>query len=380
MNPLQALGNLGQSIWFDYIRRDLLMSGELERLIREDGVKGVTSNPAIFEKAITGSTEYRKSIEELTDKPGLDAKTVYECLAVEDIRLAADLLCPVFEATAGQDGFVSMEVSPRLAHDTSGTCEEARRLWQAVDRQNLMIKVPATTEGLPAIQTLIGEGISVNVTLLFSQTVYEQVVAAYVQGLEHLAKSGGDLSKVASVASFFISRIDTSIDNLISQRRAASADIEEQALLGNIEGKVAIANAKLTYQRYKELFRGKHWEALANLGARTQRLLWASTGTKNPAYSDVRYVSELIGLNTISTIPPATMDTFRDQGRASATLEQDLESAQFTIETLERLGISLHEVTDQLLEDGIRLFVDAFDKLLHAIETASTEAVTAAKS
>ncbi len=376
MNPLQLLPNYGQSIWLDYIRRNLLTGGELERLINEDNIKGVTSNPAIFEKAIAGSNDYTEVIEKLTGQSELSAKDVYERLAVEDISQAADLLRTVYETTTGLDGYVSMEVSPRLAHDTEGTCEEARRLWKAVSRENLMIKVPATPAGLPAIENLLSEGVNVNVTLLFSQAMYEQVVESYLRGLERFAENGGDLRRIASVASFFISRIDTAIDNLAAERKASSENPEELAWLRNIEGKVAIANAKLTYQRYKDLFGGERWQALADQGARPQRLLWASTGTKNPAYSDVLYVNELVGHDTVNTVPPATMDAFRDHGRASATLEQDLEIAQDVMETLERLGISMDTVTAQLLKEGVHLFVDAFDKVVSAVETARAEALT----
>ncbi len=334
MNPLQLLSNYDQSVWLDYIRRNLLTGGELERLINQDNVKGVTSNPAIFEKAITGSNDYTQVIAALASQSELSAKQVYERLAVADISQAADLLRPVYEATNRLDGYVSMEVSPRLAHDTASTCEEARRLWQAVDRENLMIKVPATPEGLPAIESLLSEGINVNVTLRFSQSVYEQVVESYLRGLERFAGSGGDLSRVASVASFFISRIDTAIDNRVTERKAASEGPQELAWLRNIEGKVAIANAKLTYQRYQDLFSGERWQALADQGARPPRMLWASTGTKNPAYSDVLYVNELIGPDTVNTLPPATMDAFRDHGRVSGALEQDLEVAQDVMDTV----------------------------------------------
>ncbi|MDJ0893007.1 MAG: transaldolase, partial [Gammaproteobacteria bacterium] len=258
MNPLRSIGNYGQSVWLDYIRRNLLTSGELTRLIKEDGIVGVTSNPAIFEKAIGGSTDYASAIENAADGQG-SAADIYEQLAIDDVRQAADVLAPVYEASARRDGYVSLEVSPGLAHETRATCEEARRLWKAVDRPNLMIKVPATAAGIPAIETLLGEGININVTLLFSTQAYEQVVEAYIRGLESLAAAGGDPSKVASVASFFISRIDTAVDNLLEERLAASADAPERMLLRSLRGKVAIANAKLTYQRYKELFRGERW-------------------------------------------------------------------------------------------------------------------------
>ncbi len=368
MNPLQALGEYGQSVWLDYIRRSLLTSGELQRLVAEDGLRGVTSNPAIFEKAITGSTDYRDALAALQGRPGLSAEAVYEDLAIADIRDAADVLRPVYERTARRDGYVSLEVSPSLARDTQGTLDEARRLWGAVGRPNLMIKVPATPEGIPAIQTLIGEGINVNVTLLFSQAAYERVAEAYLAGLEALAQRGGDLGGVASVASFFISRIDTAVDARLTERLKREANPRQQALLRGLLGKVAIANARLTYQRYKEIFRTPRWQALAQQGAQTQRLLWASTGTKNPAYRDVLYVEELIGPDTVNTVPPATLDAFRDHGKVRPSLEEDIQGARDTMEALARVGISMQEVTDGLLQEGLRLFVEPFDKLLRAVD------------
>ena len=378
MNPLGKLENYGQSVWFDYIRRSLITGGELERLIEEDRLKGVTSNPAIFQKAITGSTDYTAEIESLTAERGLDAKSLYERLALKDIQDAATVMKPVYTASDRRDGYVSLEVSPHLAHDTTGTCEEARRLWKALGRENVMIKVPATPEGILAIEQLIGEGININVTLLFSKGIYEQVAEAYMSGLERFVEHGGDLGRVASVASFFVSRIDTAVDLIAAKRRSTARTREERALLQSVVGKVAIANAKMAYERYKELFRGGRWHALEKLGAQTQRLLWASTGTKNPEYSDVLYVEELIGPQTVNTIPPATYEAFRDHGRLRASLEEDLEAADDTLKTLDQLDISLEKVTDQLLADGLRLFSDAFDKLLSTVD-AALEA-TAAKA
>ncbi len=371
MNPLKDLGNYGQSVWLDYIRRSLITGGELKRLVEEDGLKGVTSNPAIFEKAITGSNDYADALKALAGEKGLNAKSLYERLAIEDIRQAAIIMEPVYVATQGRDGYVSLEVSPHLAHDTEGTCEEARRLWREIGRQNLMIKVPATPEGIPAIAQLISEGINVNATLLFSMEAYEQVALAYLRGLEKLAERGGDVNKVAGVASFFISRIDAAIDKIIVERLANARSAQERSLLQGIPGKVAIANAKLTYQRYKRLFSGKRWRALEKTGARTQRLLWASTSTKNPAYRDVLYIEELIGPDTVNTIPPATYEAFREHGRPRPSLEEDLEAAQNIMDTLDRLGISMKTVTDGLLDQGVRLFADAFDKLLAAVEAAT---------
>jgi transaldolase / glucose-6-phosphate isomerase len=372
-NPLRALQVFGQSVWLDYIRRSLITSGELGRLIDDDGLRGVTSNPAIFEKAVAGSSDYKEMLE-APDARGLDAKTLYERLAVRDVQDAADILRPVYEETATRDGYVSLEVSPLLADDTTGTLEEARRLWQAVGRDNLMIKVPATPQGIPAIKQLISEGINVNVTLLFAQDAYERVADAYMSGLEALVARGGDPQRVASVASFFISRIDTAIDAIAAERLQASTNAREQSLLRALTGKVAIANAKLTYQRYGELVSSRRWQALASRGAQTQRLLWASTGTKNPNYRDVVYIEELVGADTVNTIPPATFDAFRDHGQARASLGEDVESACDTMATLAEVGISIKEVTDTLLAEGVQLFAGAFTKLLKAVEKQSQDA------
>ncbi|PWU25364.1 MAG: transaldolase [Candidatus Rokuibacteriota bacterium] len=365
-NPVKDLETYGQSIWLDYIRRSLITSGELGKLI-DDGIRGVTSNPAIFEKAIAGSSDYAAELATLSQRRDLDVKAIYEVLAIGDIQAAADLLKPLYAATRRRDGYVSLEVSPDLAHDTKGTIEEARRLWAAVARDNVMIKVPATPEGIPAIRQLIGDGINVNVTLLFALDAYERVAEAYLGGLEARASSGGDVSGLASVASFFVSRIDTLIDGTITERLRASSDAMEQAVLKGLLGKIAIANAKLTYQRYKEIYRGTRWEALAAKGARSQRLLWASTGTKNANYRDVLYVEELIGQDTVNTVPPATLDAFRDHGRARASLETDLEEAHDDMEMLARAGISMKAATDRLLDEGVKLFADAFAKLGAAV-------------
>jgi transaldolase/glucose-6-phosphate isomerase len=366
-NPLRALQLFGQSVWLDYIRRSLITSGELRRLIDEDGLRGVTSNPAIFEKAVTGSSDYRAILEQ-PDTRTLDAETVYERIAVQDIQDAADALRPVYDGTSRRDGYVSLEVSPLLAYDTAATLDEARRLWRAVGRDNLMIKVPATPQGISAVQELIGEGINVNVTLLFAQDAYERVAEAYMTGLERYAAWHGDLKRVASVASFFVSRIDTAIDTLVAARLQAGTSANETSLLRGLIGKVAISNARLTYQRYQELFSGRRWQSLADRGAQTQRLLWASTGTKNPNYRDVVYIEELIGPDTVNTIPPATFEAFRDHGRPRASLVEDLESAADTMAALAEVGISMKDVTDTLLVEGVQLFSDAFGKLLKAVE------------
>jgi transaldolase / glucose-6-phosphate isomerase len=367
-NPLKALGRFGQSVWLDYIRRDLMSSGELARLISEDGLRGMTSNPAIFEKAISGSKDYTQMVDELAKRKDLDSKGIYELVAIRDIQDAADALRGVYDQTKRRDGYVSLEVSPYLAHKTQETIDEARRLWRSVGRDNVMIKVPGTPEGIPAIRDLIGRGININVTLLFAEDVYEKVAAAYIAGLEDLAKSGGDVSRVASVASFFVSRIDTLIDGKLADLIKNSQPGSDQSLFRSLQGKVAIANAKLTYQKYKDIFSGPRWQALASRGATTQRVLWASTGTKNPAYSDILYVEELIGPDTVDTIPPATLDAFRDHGKPRSSLEENVEAARKTMTDLPRAGISMKAITDQLTEDGVKLFADAFDKLLAAVD------------
>jgi transaldolase/glucose-6-phosphate isomerase len=368
MNPLQTLQNYGQSVWLDYIRRSLITSGELQRLVDEDGLRGITSNPAIFEKAIAGSTDYNDALIAIEQQQDMDVMSLYEQLAISDIQNAADVLRPVYEQTKKRDGYVSLEVSPYLAHDTQGTIAEARRLWHVVGRENVMIKVPATPAGIPAIKQLISEGINVNVTLLFSQKTYELVADAYISGLEAFAAQGGDVSKVASVASFFISRIDTAIDGIATARIKTATSASEQASLRTVLGKVAIANAKLTYQHYQEIYQKAQWQALADKGAQTQRLLWASTGTKNPLYRDVLYVEELIGSDTVNTIPPATFEAFRDHGQPRASLKEHLEEAHDIMETLSRVNISMQDVTEQLLAEGVQLFIEAFDKLLSSVE------------
>src|SRR5579862_6184004 len=367
MNPLKSLADHGQAVWLDFLSRGFIAKGGLKKLADDDGLRGVTSNPSIFEQAIGHSDEYDDAIERMLKAQDRGVGEIFEQLAIEDIKRATDVLRPVYDATHGADGYVSIEVSPYLAKDTEGTLEEAKRLWHEIDRKNLMIKVPATQEGLPAIRDLIAGGINVNITLLFAQAVYEQVVEAYLSGLEALALKNGDVSKIASVASFFVSRIDTAVDKLLDDKIAQANDPDEKARLGALKGKIAVANAKLAYQRYKRLFGGARWQALAAKGARTQRLLWASTGTKNKAYSDVLYVEELIGPDTVNTIPVATMDAFRDHGKIADTLADNVADAQRVLGDLGRAGISLDAVTDKLVEDGVRLFADAADKLLAAV-------------
>jgi len=371
-NPLLALGRLGQSVWLDFIRRSLLDSGELARLVAEDGVRGVTSNPAIFEKAIASGDEYSAQLAGAAEALGGDPRAVYEALAIEDIRRAADVLAGVHEETGGADGFVSLEVAPDLADDTERTIAEARRLWRAVDRPNLMIKVPGTPAGVPAIRTLLAEGIHVNVTLLFARSAYEAVAEAYVEALEERQRRGEPLERVASVASFFVSRIDTLVDRRIDEAIAAGG-AEAEARLGALRGRVAIANARLAYRHYLGLVASPRWQALAAAGARPQRLLWASTSTKNPAYRDVLYAEELIGPETVDTMPPETIDAFRDHGVARATLAEGFERAAADLAALEAGGISLERATDELLEEGIAKFVEPFERLLAAVGARTRE-------
>jgi transaldolase/glucose-6-phosphate isomerase len=370
-NPLRALLDYGQSMWLDYIRRDLITSGSLKTMIEEDGLRGMTSNPAIFEKAIAESSLYDDILKSLASRNDLDTKARYEQIAIRDIQGAADLLRPVYESSKFRDGYVSLEVSPLLALKTQETIDEARRLWKAVNRENVMIKIPGTAEGLPAIRQAIGEGINVNVTLLFAQEVYEKVAEAHIAGLEDLAKRGGDLKKIGGVASFFISRIDSLVDSMINDKLKTATDAQQQALLKSLLGKVAIANGKLTYLRYQRIFSGPRWQALAAQGAQTQRVLWASTSTKNPAYRDVMYVEELIGPDTVNTMPPATIDAFRDHGRLRNSLTEDVAGAQNVMDNLARTGISIKEVTTKLTDDGVKLFADAFHKLLAAVEKST---------
>ena len=367
-NPLKALLDYGQSMWLDYIRRDLLTTGKLKTMIEDDGLRGMTSNPSIFEKAIGESHLYDDLLKSLASRPDLNATSRYEQIAIRDIQDAADALKPVYESSKFRDGYVSLEVSPLLALKTQETIDEGRRLWKTVNRENVMIKVPGTAEGLPAIRQLISEGININVTLLFAQEVYEKVAEAYIAGLEDLAKKGGNLKKMAGVASFFISRIDTLVDSLIEDKLKATKDAQQQTLLKSLLGKVAIANGKLTYQRYQRIFSGPRWEALASKGAQTQRVLWASTSTKNPAYRDVMYVEELIGPDTVDTMPPATIDAFREHGRLRNSLTEDVAGAQEVMDDLAKAGISIKEVTTKLTDDGVKLFADAFHKLLAVVE------------
>jgi transaldolase/glucose-6-phosphate isomerase len=368
MNPLKQLQDHGQSVWLDYVRRDLLAGGGLKHLIDEDGVVGVTSNPSIFEKAIGGSDEYDTALKTILAEGDLDTTELFQRLAVDDIQHAADILKPVYDRTDGVDGYISLEVSPYLALRTDETIAEARTLWKAVGRPNLMVKVPGTKAGTPAIQQLISEGININVTLLFSIDSYEAVADAYIAGLEALSAGGGDVSHVASVASFFVSRIDTAIEKKIAAKIPAVSEADAQALKA-LDGKVAIANAKLAYVSYLKMLESDRWKALAAKGARPQRLLWASTGTKNKAFSDVLYVEQLIGRDTVNTMPVATMDAFRDHGHAADTLTDGLDDARHVLAETERLGLDLADVTAQLVTEGVQQFADAADKLFAAVES-----------
>jgi transaldolase/glucose-6-phosphate isomerase len=367
-NPLKMLQEYGQSVWLDFVSRDLLKSGGLARLIAEDGLRGVTSNPSIFEKAIGHGDDYDELIAAAEGRGDLDPGALFEDLAIRDIQEGADALSAVYEQTQRRDGFISIEVSPYLAMQTHETVEEARRLWRNIDRRNLMVKVPGTKPGLAAIRTLTGEGINVNITLLFSQKVYAEVADAYISGLEDFVAKGGDPHKVASVASFFVSRIDTLVDEALDRKIAASADPAEKDRLSRLKGKIAIANARLAYRLYQQIHADERWQRLAQRGAQTQRLLWASTGTKNKAYSDVLYIEELIGPDTVSTIPPATMDAFRDHGRLRPSLEEDVAGAEAAMKELAAAGISIDDITARLVEDGVRLFADAADQLYAAVQ------------
>ncbi len=367
-HPLRELAALGQSIWLDYIRRHLIVSGELGRLIEEDGLRGMTSNPAIFEKAIGESHDYDEDIRALALE-GKGVMAIYEALSLGDVQSAADAFRPLYDKTDGQDGYVSLEVNPHLAHDTSGTLEEARRLWTALSRPNVMIKVPGTVAGLSAIEQLISEGISINVTLLFGLPRYRQVANAYLAGIEARAARGKPVKQVASVASFFVSRIDTLVDPLLENciaKGGREADVARQ-----VSGEVAVASAKMAYQIYQEIFGSDRCKKLADQGARPQRLLWASTGTKNPNYSDVKYVESLIGPETVNTVPVETLDAYRDHGDPQARLQQDVERAAWVLERLPQLGLHIDQLTQQLEDEGVEKFNKPFDKLMETLAKAS---------
>ena len=369
-NPLKKLESLGQSIWLDYIRRDLFSSGKLRRLIDDDGLSGMTSNPSIFEKAIAESNIYDQDIRDIALKKK-DVKEIYETLSQRDVQDAADEFRSVYEKTDGKDGYVSLEVNPHLAHDTKGTIEEARRLWVALNRPNVLIKVPATYEGLHAIQQLISEGINVNVTLLFGLPRYRQVAEAYISGLEARATQGKPVKHIASVASFFVSRIDALVDPLLEKLIAQAGQKTDFAKI--VHGQVAISSAKMAYQIYNEIFSSDRFKKLADKSARVQRLLWASTSTKNPDYSDVKYIESLIGRDTINTVPPETIDAYRDHGNPKSSLEKDVKEAGWIMERLPELGISIDKVTQQLEDEGVKKFDEPFDTLMETLTKKSSE-------
>lgn len=357
MSRLLPLKDFGQAIWLDYIRRDILIDGTLARLIEEDGISGLTSNPAIFQQAIGESDLYDEAIRRAIAADGdLPVKTLYEQLAVEDIQLAADLLVPTYKKTAGQDGYVSLEVSPHLARDTEGSINEARRLWDWVDRENLLIKIPATDEGIPAIETVLSEGINVNVTLMFSLAHYEAVAQAYLRAVAQCPAP----QSLASVASFFVSRVDSKTD--------AALEAIDTSQARELLGQIAIANSKLTYVRYQELFCGPDFQVWRDRGVRPQRVLWASTSTKNPEYRDVIYIEELIGPETVNTVPPQTLDAYRDHGEVKSSLTSDLEKAQRDLESLRSLGVDLDQITEDLQAEGVAKFAEPFDNLLATLD------------
>lgn len=366
-NPLAQLSKVGQSPWYDQMTRSLVTGGTLKKMIEEDGLRGLTSNPTIFEKAIAGGKDYEAALKALVAK-GASLDEIYDGLVVEDIASAADVFRPVYDATSSLDGYVSIEVSPLLANDTTGTVDEARRLHAKLARPNVMIKVPATPEGIPAIEELIASGISVNATLIFSGAVYAQVLEAYIKGLEKRLAAGGDVSKVSSVASFFVSRIDTAVDKKLDALVKAGKT-EVAALIG----KTAIANAKLAYEKFEQVTASARWQKLASSGARVQRPLWASTGTKNPSYSDVLYIETLIGPDTVNTIPPATYNAFRDHGTVKVTIHDDVAGAHEVFARLPELGVDLKAVTDELTEAGVKSFAESYNTLIAVIERRRQE-------
>ena len=392
-NPLKKLESLGQSIWLDYIRRDLIANGELQHLIDEDGLSGMTSNPSIFEKAIAESTIYDSAIQKMA-LDGKDVNTIYEAISQQDVQSAANVFKTLYEKTAGEDGYVSLEVNPHLAHDTAGTIVEGRRLWVTLNRPNVLIKVPATIQGLPAIRQLISEGINVNVTLLFGLPRYRAVAKAYVEGLEDRLKQGNPIGNISSVASFFLSRIDTLVDPLLEkiivsdtrieyvqnapglvdpllEKIIVSDGIRKEVAMGTL-GEVAISSAKAAYQIYKEVFGSYRFKKLGEKGARVQRLLWASTSNKNPNYSDIKYIESLIGANTVNTVPPQTIDAYRDHGDPKLRIELDMGKAKRVLASLPELGIDIDQVTQQLEDEGIRKFNEPFDKLMEALAKKSS--------
>ena len=366
-NPLVGLKELGQSVWLDNLSRKLIKSGELKRLIDEEGLSGITSNPTIFQKAISGSIDYDTSVRRMLDKGIRDEKGVFLGLTIEDVSTAADMLWPVYQSTKGLDGFVSIEVSPDLAYDTEATLAEARRLFSVIGKKNILVKVPATKQGLPAIEQLTSEGVNVNITLLFSVKRYEEVAEAYLRGLEKRANQGKPIHEITSVASFFVSRVDTLTDKLLEVRLSSAGSKAEKEKISALLGKAAVANAKIAYKKYKGIFAGKRFSAVKEKGGRIQRLLWGSSGTKNPKYSDIKYVQELIGPDSINTMPETTMMAFKDHGQVKITIDDALEDAERLFPELRSIGIDIDEVAEQLEREGVQLFSDSFFSLLKEI-------------
>jgi transaldolase len=367
-NPLKKLETFGQSIWLDYIRRDLITSGELLQMMENDGLRGMTSNPAIFQKAIAESDIYDADIRKLASQ-NKDINTIYETISQQDVQNAADVFRPLYEKTKGEDGYVSLEVNPHLANDTNGTIDEGRRLWKALNRPNVLIKVPATIEGLPAIRQLITDGINVNVTLLFGLPRYRKVAEAFIEGLEDRFKQGKPIDNIASVASFFLSRIDIAVDPMLE--KIINYDNKKKGIAKEALGEVAISSAKAAYQIYREVFGSARFKMLEGKGARSQRLLWASTSNKNPKYSDVKYIEALIGANTVSTVPPKTIDAYRDHGNPKLILEKNTRKVKRILTNLPELGIDINKITQQLEDEGISKFNKPFDELMEALAKKS---------
>jgi len=366
-NPLIGLRELRQSVWLDNLSRKLINSGELMRLIDEDGLSGITSNPTIFQKAISGSTDYDTSLQRMINKGIKDEKELFLGLAIEDVSKGADMLWPVYQSTNGMDGFVSIEVSPDLAYDTDATIAEARRLFSTLNRKNILVKVPATKQGLPAIEQLTSEGVNINVTLLFSIERYEEVIEAYLRGLERRADKGQPVNEIASVASFFVSRVDTLTDKLLETRFSSATSKPEKDKIASLFGKAAVANAKIAYKKYRDIFSGKRFLPLKEKDGHIQRILWGSTGTKNPKYSDIKYVEELIASDSINTLPETTIMAFKDHGKPRITISDHLEEAQRLFPELKSIGIEINEVTKELEREGVKLFSDSFFSLLKEI-------------
>jgi transaldolase len=366
-NALIGLKEIGQSVWLDNLSRKLIQSGELKRLIDEDGLSGITSNPTIFQKAISGSTDYDSSLQKMIDKGVKDEKELFLGLAMEDVSEAADLLWPTYQSANGQDGFVSIEVSPDLAYDTDATISEARRLFSTIGKKNILVKVPGTKQGLPAIEQLTSEGVNVNVTLLFSTERYEEVAEAYLKGLERRASKGQPIDEIASVASFFVSRVDTLTDKLLEARPSSATSKAEKDKMANLFGKAAVANAKIAYKKYRTIFSDRRFLTLKAKGGHLQRILWGSTGTKNPKYSDIKYVEELIAPDSINTLPETTIQAFKDHGQAKITINNNLKEVERLFPELKSMGIDIREVTEQLEKEGVQLFSDSFFALLKEI-------------